>query len=128
MFRTLGAVLFVGLAVQGCSASGARPNRPEPETGPTEITIDNQSLSTADIFIVYQDQTYRVDQIFGGQKATEEMPHFVAPTGSVRALVDPIGGVYAYLSDPVSYLGDEDFTLTIREPLELSTFVPSAKK
>jgi hypothetical protein len=127
-FRTLGAALFVVLAVQGCSATGARPNRPEPEAGPTEITIDNQSLSTVDVFIVYQDQTYRVDQIFGGQTVTEEMPLFVAPRGTIRALVDPFGSSVAYLSDPVSYLGDEDFTLTVREPLEFSTFMPYAKR
>lgn len=125
--RTMGAALFVVLAVQGCSASNARPNRPEPEAGPTEITIDNQSLSTADVYVVYQDQTYRLDQVFGGQQTTEEMPHFVAPTGSIRVLVDPIGSFSAYLSDPVSYLGNEDFTLTIREPLDLSTFVPYQK-
>jgi hypothetical protein len=125
--RTLGAALFTILAVQGCSATGARPNRPEPTGNPTQITIDNQSFSTIDVFIVYQDQTYRVDQVFGGQTVTEPMPAFVEPTGSIRVLVDPIGSFGAYLSDPVSYLGNEDFTLTVKDPLDLSTFVPFNK-
>ena len=120
----LGAALFAVLAIQGCSASGAGLNRPEPKAGPTEITIDNQSLSTIDVYVVYNDQTYRVDQVFGGQKVTEKMPEFVAPLGSIRALVDPFASTYAYLSDPVVYQSDENFTLTVREPLQFSTFMP----
>jgi hypothetical protein len=121
---TLGAALFAVLAIQGCSASGTRLNRPEPKAGPSEITIDNQSLSTVDVYVVYNDQTYRVDQVFGGQKVTEEMPKFVAPQGSIRVLVDPFASYSAYLSDPVPYLSDENFTLTVREPLQFSTFLP----
>jgi hypothetical protein len=56
------------------------------------------------------------------------MPRFVAPTGSIRVLVDPIGSTSAYLSDPVSYRGNEDFRLTIEETLYLSNFVPVARR
>jgi hypothetical protein len=116
--------LFAAFILPACGGQGGPPQSPAPTAEPTQITIVNNSFSTVDVFIVYNDQTFRVDQVFGGSTVTVRMPRFVAPTGSIRALVDPIGTTYAYLSDPVAYMGNEDFRLTIEETLDLSSFIP----
>jgi hypothetical protein len=122
------AVILAVFALPACGGQGQKPQSAAPAAPATEITIENNSFSTVDVFIVYNDQTFRVDQVFGVSTATVRMPRFVAPTGSIRALVDPLGSTYAYLSDPVSYLGNENFRLRIEEDLALSSFVPVGRQ
>ena len=120
--------LVFTLMLSACGGHGNQPQNATPAANTARITIENNSSSTADIFIVYSDQAFRVEQVFGGSTTTVTMPRFVAPTGSIRVLVDPIGSTSAYLSDPVSYRGNEDFRLTIEETLYLSNFVPVARR
>ncbi len=123
-----GAALLTVLALMACAKAGEEPQPPAPTAEPTQVTIENNSFQTVDVFIVYNSQTFRLDQVFGGSTVTVTMPRFVAPNGDIRALVDPLGSVYAYLSDPVAYMGNEDFRLTIEESLELSSFIPVLRR
>lgn len=117
--------LFGALALFALSAcAGQGPQGASPRSQPAQITIENESSNTVDVFIVYHDQTFRVDQVFPASTSTATMPRFVLPTGSIRALVDPVASTYAYLSDPVEFVGGENFLLTIEDDLSLSSFVP----
>ena len=130
MSKVRGSLMGIVCAfvLSSCGGQGKGPQNAVPAAESAQITIVNNSFSTADIFIVYNNQNFRVEQVFGGSTTTVRMPRFVAPTGSVRALVDPVGSTFAYLSDPVSYLGNEDFRLTIEETLDLSSFIPVNRK
>ncbi len=121
--RTIVAALAL-FSLSACAGKGQGPQGATPRSQPTEITIENNSTNTVDVFIVYHDQTFRVDQVFSLTTETASMPRFIVPPASVRALVDPVGPTYAYLSDPVEFVGNENFLLTIEDDLALSSFVP----
>lgn len=125
--RLLAPAFLAALALSACGGQG-QPENATPSAEPTQITILNHSFFTVDIFIIYNDQTFRVDQVFGASTKTVRMPRFVAPTGSIRVLVDPVGRSQAYLSDPVAYVGNEDFRLSIEESLDLSSFIPVERR
>jgi hypothetical protein len=119
--------LLAALTLLACGGPGQRPQGAVPAPPVTRIFVQNHTFATVDVFIVYHDQKFRAGQVFGGSSTTLTMPPFVEPNGSVQVLADPLGTTSAYLSNPVAYLGSEDFRLTIQEQLDLSSFIPQAR-
>lgn len=119
--------LLAAFLLPACSGQGGESQMATPAGEPTQIVIDNRSFSTVEVFLMFDGQKHRLEQVFGTSRVTVRIPRFVSPVGSIQVLVDPLGDATPFLSDPVSYLATEDFLLTIREPLGLSSFIAVAR-
>jgi len=121
--KVLPIALLLGLPA--CAASTSDAGRPQP--APSErpmIHIVNHNTLDANVYMVVGSQTWRLDFVGGLGEDSVRFPLALVPGDDIRVLVDPIGSSEAYLTDPVSYSGDESFQLTIENSLSLSTFYP----
>jgi hypothetical protein len=127
MKKTFREVLLIALllGLPGCAAStsSAGPPKPAPSDRPM-IQIVNNNVLDANVYVVVGSHTWRLDFVGGFGKDSVRFPLALVPGDNIRVLVDPIGSSEAYLTDPVSYSGDESFRLTIENSLSLSTFYP----
>ena len=121
-------LLLAGLlSLTGCAGSTYNTqSSAHPELGPHYVRINNDGSLDADVYLVAGSEVRHLEFVASFQEKTVRIPLVAVPGMEIRILVDPVGSLQAYLSDPIGYSGTEDYELTIANNLELTSFHPSA--
>lgn len=87
----------------------------------TAIRVRNDNWNTVDVFAWRDGQTVRLGMVDTGSASTFKLPRDFAEFGDVRLLVEPIGPLYGYLSNPVIFSPGQTIKLDVGPTLDLST-------
>jgi hypothetical protein len=105
------AFVATGCALAGPQGGDRSKVSPAPRRVPVHVTNDN--VLDVDIYAVGHDEAMWLGQAASMRATTFALPAWFVRHGPVRLLIDPVGGVGHYYSDPVFVGADQELDLTV---------------
>lgn len=113
--------------VAACASSGGAEQTDQAATSPKSpdrgipVVVENDNFNDVTIYAMTGSATYRLGTVTGIQTDTLRMRQAYLAGGPLRLLVDPIGSLDAYLSDPVVVDQRSEVQLDVGQTLALTT-------
>jgi hypothetical protein len=121
-------LLAAAVAASACAGSNVETAAaPATGAGTTVLHVVNENPKDVNVYLLANGQTVQLANVVPGMGPQEvNLPNTLQEGTEFRLLVDPIGSVVAYLSDPLFFAKGSEYTLTVGFNLSYSSVMPVA--
>lgn len=110
---------FTWPAPQAATSPSAAVSKAEART---RIEVTNDNWNAVDVYLMRAGMAQRLGMVQTGSSRTFKMPRiYEQPGGDVRLVVEPIGPLYGYVSDPVIFSPGQRIQMNVEPDLFMST-------